>query len=148
MGFKLNHQRRRKSLRRAKRSGVAVVELALVAPLLFLFLFAAIDIARANSIRSTAENAAYEGARASVIPGATPEKIEAATREILDILSIDDAVVSITPATITSTTPVVTVRVDIPLASNLYASSNFLTSVTISRSCALSRENFSVETTE
>ena len=124
------------------------MEFALVAPLLFLFLFAAIDIARANIIRSTAENAVYEGARASIIPGATPEKIEAVTREVLDILAIHNAVVTITPTTITSATPAVTVQVDIPLASNLYASSNFLSSATISRSCNLSRENFSVETTE
>ena len=130
------------------RRGAVAVEMAIVAPIVLLFMFAAIDISRANMVRSTAENAVYEGARSSIIPGATPASIEADTREILNILSIKNATVTVTPSVITNSTAMVSVRVDIPLGDNCYASSKFLGSVNITRSCMFSRENFSVETVQ
>jgi len=42
-----------------RRCGVAAVEFALTAPILFLFLFAALELGRMNMIRQTANNAAY-----------------------------------------------------------------------------------------
>ena len=53
------------------RRGAAMSEFAIVAPLLFLFFFAAFEFCRVAMIRHTADNAVYEGCRAGVIPGAT-----------------------------------------------------------------------------
>ncbi len=54
------------------------VEFAICFPLLLLFFFAAFEFCRANMIRQTADNAAYEGARRAIVPGATAEDARAA----------------------------------------------------------------------
>lgn len=128
------------------RHGTTVVEVAIVLPLILMLFFAAIDFSRANSIRNTAENAAYEGARRAIVPGATKQSALDEANVILGILSINSATVSVSPETITNSTPQVTVTVTVPLGSNLYAASPFLTSTTISRTCTLTREQFSVAT--
>ena len=124
------------------RRGTTVVEVAIVLPILLLLLFAAIDYSRANSIRNTAENAAYEGARRAIVPGGTPQAAQTAANEILSILSLSNSSVSVSPTVITSTTPQISVTVNVPLGSNLYASSALLSNVTISRTCTLTREQF------
>lgn len=126
------------------RRGTTVVEVALVLPLILMLFFAAVDFSRANSIRNTAENAAYEGARRAIVPGATKQSALDEANAILNILSINTATVTVNPETITNSTPQVTVTVSVPLGSNLYAASPFLTSTTISRTCTLTREQFAV----
>ena len=61
-----------------RRTGAVMVEFVIVAPLLFLFFFAAFEFCRVAMIRHTADNAVYEGARIGIIPGATAD--EAAAR--------------------------------------------------------------------
>jgi Flp pilus assembly protein TadG len=128
------------------RRGTTAVEVAIVLPLLLLLLFAAIDYSRANSIRNTAENAAYEGARRAIVPGGTGQAAKDTANEILNILSIKNASVTVTPTTITNTTPQISVTVGVPLGVNLYAASPFLTATTITRTCTLTREQFTVAT--
>lgn len=124
------------------RRGTTVVEVAIVLPILLLLLFAAIDYSRANSIRNTAENAAYEGARRAIVPGGTQQSAQTAANEILSILSLNNSNVSVSPTVITKNTPQISVTVNVPLGSNLYASSALLSNVTISRTCTLTREQF------
>ncbi len=128
------------------RQGTTVVEVAIVLPLILMLFFAAIDFSRANSIRNTAENAAYEGARRAIVPGATKQSALDEANVILGLLSIHSATITVSPETITNSTPQVTVTVTVPLGSNLYAASPFLTSTTISRTCTLTREQFTVAT--
>ncbi|HIK92418.1 MAG TPA: pilus assembly protein [Planctomycetes bacterium] len=52
------------------RHGATIVEFALVAPIFFILLFGGIEFATLSTIRATSHNAAYEGARKLVIPGA------------------------------------------------------------------------------
>ncbi len=54
-----------------------MVEFAIVAPLLFLFFFAAMEFCRVAMIRHTADNAVYEGCRVGIIPGATVDEAKA-----------------------------------------------------------------------
>lgn len=128
----------------SSRCGATVVELAFVFPILLLLLFGAIDFSRANSIRNTAENAAYEGARRAIVPGATSQSAEEAANAILGFLSLNSTNVTVAPTIITNSTPQVTVSVSVPLAGNLYAANQLLTSKTITRSCTLTREQFTV----
>ncbi len=127
------------------RRGTTVVELAIVAPIIFLLLFCAIDFSRANSIRNTAENAAYEAARRAIVPGSTNLDAQTAANEILNILSIKNAAVSVTPSSITTATKQVSVTISIPLGDNLYASNQFLKCRTLTRTCTLTREQFTVD---
>lgn len=141
----MNHRSKRF---RANRTGATAVEFAIVAPLLFLFVLGIIDFSRANIIRNTAENACYEGARAGIVPGSTAEKIKTAVAEMLSDVRITNSVVTVTPSVLQETTPKVTVTIEVPLSRNLYASSPLLSSMTIRRSCTLSRENFAIEQVE
>ena len=125
---------------RSVRHGAVTVEFALVVPFLFLFIFCIIEFARLNMLRNTIENAAYEGARRGIIPGATAADVEAEALLVMKAVSVHNAQVDVSPATINSTTPEITVTVDVPLngaAWVIYVSSR---NNVMSRSITLKRE--------
>ncbi len=122
--------------------------MAIVLPLLFLIFLAAFDISRANMIRNTINNAAFEAARFSTIPGATEAEVQAVAMDSLAPLSIHNASVTMEPSVILDTTEEVTVTVTVPLSENLYCGSDFLLGRTMTKSCSLLREQFAVETLE
>ena len=74
-----------KNLRRGKRMnrGAAVVEVALTLPLLMLVALATLDTCQVLYLKQSAKIAAYEGARISLIAGATREDIVAQCEHIL-----------------------------------------------------------------
>ncbi|MBX3440075.1 MAG: pilus assembly protein, partial [Planctomycetaceae bacterium] len=57
-----------------RRGGATTVELAIVLPVLFLFVFSAIEFSRLNMLRHLASVAAYEGARQGIVLGATADE--------------------------------------------------------------------------
>jgi Flp pilus assembly protein TadG len=109
--------RRRRVAPRARR-GATAVEFALTAPIFFLFLLAAFEFGWMNVIRHTADNAAYEAARAAMVPGATAAEAKAKANSLLGIVGTRAATVTITPASITPTTDKVTVAIDVPMNKN------------------------------
>ena len=68
----------------ARRNGVATVEFALTASILFMFLFAALEFGRYNMILQTANNAAFDAARACIVPGAAVSDGQTAGRTTLE----------------------------------------------------------------
>jgi len=68
--FKSPRQRRRTR-------GHVAVEMAMVAPLIFLFVFGAIEFGRALFAIHCLESAAYESCRAAIVEGATEQEVEA-----------------------------------------------------------------------
>jgi Flp pilus assembly protein TadG len=104
--------------RLALRSGAAIVEFAIVAPIFFLFMLAAFEFGWMNVCRHTADHAAYEAARRAMVPGATADEALAEARDVLTIIGTRDATVSVNPNTITSETDQVTVSVEVPMDSN------------------------------
>ena len=100
------------------RQGATLVEFAIVAPLLFLFFFAAFEFCRAAMIRHTADNAVYEAARTGILPGATAAETEAKARSLLNSLGLVDVRVQVIPNKINRDTREVTVRVGVPMANN------------------------------
>ena len=130
--------RKRKS---GERSGAVTVEVALTAPILFLFVFASLEFARVNMISDTCENAAFEGARRGIVPGATAADCTNEVQQILDIVGISDSNITVTPTVITEETPTVTVSVDIPLnAANGYVAPKYFLGDTLTKSITLNRE--------
>lgn len=107
----------RKRLRRAPR-GAAAVEFAVTAPIFLLFLLAAFEFGWLNVMRHTADNAAYEAARAAMVPGATADDASTKAAGLLNIVGARGATITITPTNITNSTPEVTVAVDLPMSSN------------------------------
>ena len=106
-------QTRSNRRRRKSRSGATTVEMAICLPVLFIFLFGAYELGRANMLLHATESAAYEGARVGILPGATVDKVEEACLEILASVGIDDADVTVTPRVIQQDTPRVIVQIDV-----------------------------------
>lgn len=104
--------------RRTQRRAAATVEFALVASILFMFVLAAIEFGRANMIRGTIGNAAYEGARVAIVPGATAADAKAAAQALIDTALIRSAAVTISPAVLSASTTDVTVTVSVDLNAN------------------------------
>jgi Flp pilus assembly protein TadG len=101
-----------------RRAGAAAVEFAITAPVFFLFLLAAFEFGWLNVLRHTADNAAYEAARAAIVPGATAADATAKANSLLNIVGARSAKVSITPSSVTPSTKEVTVSIDLPMNKN------------------------------
>ena len=84
-------------LRKKQRSGVAAVEFALIAPLFLLFVMGIIEFGRMAMVMQLITNAAREGARISVLDGATQAKISNRVNGYLKSGSITGATVKVTP---------------------------------------------------
>ena len=79
----------------SSRQGATAVEFALVAPILFLVIFACIEFARMMMTVSMIEQAAFQAARHVAVLGSTAAEGEAIAREELAFLGIDQADITI-----------------------------------------------------
>lgn len=100
------------------RRGAVIVEFALTVPVFLLFLMASFEFGWLNVIRHTADNAAYEAARAAIVPGATAADATAKANSLLSIVGARGAKVTITPSVVTTDTDEVNVTIDIPMSAN------------------------------
>ncbi len=126
---------------RKSRAGAAAIEFAIVAPLLFLFFFAAFEFCRVAMIRHTADNAVYEGCRAGIIPGATSADAQREATRIMSSLGVTNVIVAVTPSTIDRETPEVTVRMEVPLDGNSFVPNQFVAGRRIIRELTMRREH-------
>src|SRR5436190_21723632 len=109
----LSLKRRR---RRRKRAGATLVEFAICLPVLLLVFFGSIEMCRLNMLRHGATQAAYEGARRGIVPGATADEVRTVAANILDSIFVGGYTVTVTPAVIERTTPQITVDIGVPIA--------------------------------
>lgn len=124
------------------RRGMTTVEFAVVAPVFFLFTFAAIEFAHLNSLRNTAQNAAYEAVRKVVVPGATADEARDEAEKILQIVGTRSFTITVTPETISSATESVTVEIDIPYSQNALMVPWFTGDVDIESKATLKTERY------
>ena len=75
-----------------------MVEFAVVAPLLFLFIFAMIEFGRMVMVEQILTNAAREGARRGILEQTTPSEVETLVSDYLTGSSVSGATVSVSPA--------------------------------------------------
>lgn len=126
----------RSSFNKSNRSGAVTVEFALVAPIVFALFLGSIEITRLNFLRHTAANAAYEGARASILPGSTSaDGIAEATQLLNDVGAGNGAVVNLV-----STPDSIQVTVTIPVDQNSWGLGRFTKNLNLVQSCTLRRE--------
>lgn len=97
--FKLENFRR---TCRSYRSGVAVVEFAIVAPVFVVFVMGMIEVSRGLMVQEVITNAAREGARAAVLDSSTTSSVTSTVQSYLTAANI-----SASAATITVTIPAV-----------------------------------------
>ena len=83
--------------RNDKRRGAALVEMALVLPILLLLTFAVIEYGWLTFRASQVNQAARHGARIAVRPAATAEEVEDAVAAIMNGAGLTDYTLTITP---------------------------------------------------
>lgn len=124
-----------------KRRGVTTVEFAIVAPILFLMVFAGFEFSRANLLVNTAHIAAVEGARRGIIPGATASECIQAAQDELDIIGVKVSNVTVSPNPLTRDDTEVTVNVSVPMTGqNGFAVPRFFLGKTLQTNATLLRE--------
>lgn len=120
--------------------------MAIILPIAFAFFFAAVEMTRINMIINGAENAAYEGARVGILPGANKSQVRNAVRKVLDAVLISHGSIAITSdalvesETLPSDVTSITVTVTVPLNKNFWGENNHGKSKNVTRSCTLTRE--------
>lgn len=130
----------RRRYRQARR-GAHIVEMALVLPILIMIVFGIIEFARANQIRQTVKQAAYEGARAGITMDASVTSVQTAANSILTSVGITGGTVTVTPNPITSSTQFVTVTVSANAAANGWFMKYFTAGQNITAAVTLESEN-------
>ena len=123
------------------RRGAAVVEMAVVTPLLLTILFGIIEFGWVLTVKETLTNATREACRVGILPGGTPQAIydrfEAAVSPIG--ITVTQDMLTITEAT--SANPVVTVRSSVPYSEvSLLGSFLGINPGTIGASCVMRKE--------
>ena len=83
---------------RRKRRGAAVVEFAVVAPILFLLVFGMIEYGRLVMVQQVLTNATREGARQGVLDGATTAEVQTTVTNYLTSANIAGATVTVNPS--------------------------------------------------
>lgn len=131
---------------RRNRQGAAVVEFALIAPVLFLLAFGIIEFGRMVMVQQVLTNASREGARVAVLDGTTNTEFEAAVDTYLDSAAVSSASATrtVSPALPTSDDYVgaITVTVSIPFDQVSWLPSPlFLGGQTLTATAVMRREN-------
>jgi len=125
-----------------RRRGATAVEFAVVAPVILLMFFAALEFSRLNMIRHTVDVAAFEGARRGILPGATVATVQDRVNVVLEAIRVQAETVVVEPATLSRSVDTVTVTVTVALDTHTWIPSSFVAGKKVSRSCTLSREQF------
>lgn len=131
------HRPTRKRARRLQRRyGAITVEFAIVVPIIFAMFFGTIEMTRLNFIRHSAANAAYEGARKSIVPGASTQDASAEAMRLMTAVGVANGVT----VSVSSTLMTMTVTVAVPVNQNAWGVAKFSSGMTITQSCTLSLE--------
>ncbi len=133
-------RRRLQAARRRFRRAAATVEFAIVAPVLFLLILTMFEFSRVQVIRHTADNAAYEGARAAMVPGASAGDAVAEASRIMRVIGARGVQVNVTPGAIDASTRSVTVEVQTNLDQNALVTPRFMRGKTLSSTSTLLTE--------
>ena len=127
--------------KRPKRSGVAAVEFAIAATVLFLVISVSLEFSRMNMIRHSVDNAAYEGARAGIILNASADNVRDVANGVMATVRARGVTVDVTPNTIEDDTPEVVVTVSVPAAQNGFVTPRFFAGRSFVGTCRLTRDD-------
>ena len=126
--------------RPSTRTGATAVEFAIVAPLFFLILFAMFEFSRANVLRHTADNAAYEASRKAIVPGATADQAIAEANRLMSAIGARGTNVTVNPPVLGLDTRSVTVTVEVPMDQNALVLPKFTRSMVLRSQSTLRTE--------
>ena len=140
--IKLRRSTGRARLRGQRRRGVAALEFALTAPILFMLFFASVEFSRVNMLRHSVDHAAYESARQGIVAGASAKDVEDSANVLLAGVSTKGAKIAVTPAVLTMNSPTITVTITVLVSENSWIASRFFTSDQLTSTCTLAREMY------
>ncbi|MBN1341196.1 MAG: pilus assembly protein [Phycisphaerae bacterium] len=126
--------------RSRRRRGTAVVEMAVVSPLLLTLVFGIIEFSWAMSVNQTLTQAAREGCRTAIIKGTTDSDITSRVATFMSASGLTGYTVDLTRATVDD--PTETVRVSIPYGNVSLICGYFpiLESKTLTSACSMRKE--------
>ena len=87
---------------RGRRTGVAALELALVLPIFLIAVFGILEFGRAMMVQQILTNAAREGARRAVVPGATDEQVTTLVQNYLAKTTVSTGMSTVNPSLATA----------------------------------------------
>jgi Flp pilus assembly protein TadG len=105
----------RKYGNRWARRGAAVVETAVIAPLMVLSMFGMMEVGYAFMIKQSVTLASREGARAGALPGSTATDVTNAVDAAMEAANLDGYTMDSNISTLSSTDLEIWVQVSIPL---------------------------------
>ena len=126
-----------------RRTGAALVEFALVAPLMILFTMGLIDIGRMTMVKQLLVNASREGARQATLTEATSASVQAGVLQTLSNSGVTGSV-TISPSSLTSASAGTTVTVTVSADANSVSwmgSSMFMFGKYITAATSMRRES-------
>ena len=94
--------RRQIRSKQPKRTGAAVVEFAIVAPVMILLTMGMMEVGRLVMVKQLLVNASREGARLAALPGTSTDEVIAQVRMELEGASVTKANISVTPSILAS----------------------------------------------
>jgi Flp pilus assembly protein TadG len=124
------------------RNGAAIVELAIVLPLLLLLLMGTIEACSAMHLQQSIDIASYEAVRTSLLPKSSTTLVKTTAEKFLANRNTKGATVSISPVDF-ETAPIgttITVTISAPSDQNLPVSPFFFKDRTIVGSCSMMKE--------
>ena len=133
----------KRRLRRRRRDGAAIVEFAVVAPVLILILFGMIECGRMIMVQQSLATAAREGARAASLPGVTRSEARQVAEKFLIDVGVRGATVKVrqNAASVTHGEPF-TVSISVPFKKVSWLRSPlFLGQSTLRSSATMRRES-------
>ena len=125
------------------RTGAALVEFAIVAPIFLLIVFASIEIIQLNMIKKLVQEAAYFSARDAMVPGASIEEAEATATQILGYMNTQGAEISINNGgVLNESSNSVTVKITVPIAENSFLIPRFSGNMEFSSTATMGTERY------
>ena len=111
--------------------------MAVVVPVVMLFFAMLFESCRVLMLQHTADSAAYEAARAAMVPGATAAEAQQVAIDMVDAAGLTSSDVQVTPSNLTDETPIISVRVDIPVDDNSWIVPQFIANIDVSSEVTL-----------
>jgi len=111
--------------RSTRRRGSAIVETAVVAPLMLSMMLGMTELGSAFLVRQTVTNAAREGARVAALPGATMSDVNAAVADTMHAASLTSYTTTSNLNSLTPSSTDVWVQVQLPFSRATFTGSFF-----------------------
>jgi Flp pilus assembly protein TadG len=108
--------------------------------------FGSIEFSRVNMLRHSVAEAAYEGARRGIVPGATATEVQSQSAAVLDSVKARSYTIAVSPTTLAADTPEVTVSVSLPLDQNSWVGGLYFGGKTMTKSFTMRREKYETAT--